>query len=87
MSSRLIESTMPWSVLVTGSSRGLGLNIVKQLLTHPDPPKILIAACRDPDAATELQALKKQNASLHLLQLGKYLSTGITIPHIKKNFL
>lgn len=60
---------MAWSVLVTGSNRGIGLALVKYLLNHADPPKILIAACRNPDEAKELQELKSKNKNLHLLQL------------------
>lgn len=58
------------SVLVTGSSRGIGLYLVKYFLNHEDPPNIIIAACRDPVSATELQELKKKHDNLHLLQLG-----------------
>lgn len=61
---------MSWSVLVTGSSRGIGLGIVKHFLNHKDPPQIVIASCRNPDSATELQELKKKHKNLHLLQLG-----------------
>lgn len=59
------------SVLITGSNRGIGLSLVKYLLNHEDPPKILIAACRNPDAATELKELQKKNSGLHILQLGE----------------
>ena len=61
---------MAWSILVTGSSRGIGLALVEYLLKHPDPPKIVIAACRNPDGAKELKELKQKNSNLHLLQLG-----------------
>ncbi|KAK3925619.1 C-factor [Frankliniella fusca] len=57
------------SILITGSSRGIGLEFVKQLLGHANPPAILIATCRNPDKATELQALAKNNANLHILKL------------------
>lgn len=60
------------SVLITGTNRGIGLGLVKYFLNHPDPPKILIAACRNPNGATELQELKKKNSNLHILQLGKF---------------
>ena len=41
-------------VLVTGASRGLGLEFVRQLATRGDT---VWATCRDPDAATELNNL------------------------------
>ncbi|KAJ8299799.1 hypothetical protein KUTeg_023859 [Tegillarca granosa] len=37
----------PRSVLITGANRGLGLEFVKQFLSLPKPPEILIATCRD----------------------------------------
>lgn len=77
--SMLIISTMV-SVLVTGASRGIGLYLVKYFLNHEDPPKIVIAACRNPDGATELQELKKIHDNLHLLQLGK-----IILPFFKRS--
>ncbi|XP_034253205.1 C-factor-like [Thrips palmi] len=56
------------SVLITGSSRGLGLEFVKQLLAHPKAPSVLIAACRKPDNASELQSLAKAHSNLHVVQ-------------------
>lgn len=40
--------------LVTGANRGLGLAFVRHLLEREEQ---VLACCRDPDAATELQAL------------------------------
>lgn len=36
------------SVLVTGSSRGIGLELVRQLAASPRPPQHIFATCRDP---------------------------------------
>jgi short-subunit dehydrogenase involved in D-alanine esterification of teichoic acids len=37
------------SILITGCSRGLGLELTKQLVPHAE---VLIATCRDPVNAT-----------------------------------
>ncbi|RPD53683.1 NAD-P-binding protein [Lentinus tigrinus ALCF2SS1-6] len=41
--------------LVTGSNRGIGLELVKQLVSSPS--NFVIAACRNPSKASELQRL------------------------------
>ena len=40
-----------YTVMVTGSSRGLGLEMVRQFAVADSPPKIIIASCRNPDKA------------------------------------
>ncbi|XP_052130469.1 C-factor [Frankliniella occidentalis] len=57
------------SVFITGSNRGIGLEIVKQLLAHANPPATLFATCRNPDSATELQALAKKYSNLKIMKL------------------
>ena len=62
------------NVLITGASRGLGLEIVKQLLKNPTKlaqksPAMIVATCRDPDKAPELQELAaKENNRLYVKQ-------------------
>ena len=45
------------NIFITGSSRGLGLEFTKQYLEKGDK---VIASCRNPEKATELQELKKE---------------------------
>ena len=58
-------------VLVQGASRGLGLQFCRSLLIrHSDIG--IIATCRAPDQASELQALKMEPANtnrLHVLKV------------------
>lgn len=51
-------------VLVTGANRGIGLEITRQLLGRNEQ---VFAACRQPDAAHDLQQLKGQYGDLLLL--------------------
>ncbi|XP_005097582.1 uncharacterized oxidoreductase C663.06c [Aplysia californica] len=57
------------TVLVTGASRGLGLTFVKQLIKLPSPPEVIIATCRNPSGASELQALSQANSSVKVVKL------------------
>ncbi|KAL4228020.1 hypothetical protein ACF0H5_013458 [Mactra antiquata] len=59
----------PKSVLVTGSTQGIGLEFVKQFLKLPQPPKHIFASCIDPKAAKELNDISKENFSVKVLQL------------------
>lgn len=72
----------PRSVLITGASRGLGLEFVKQFLQVPTPPEYLFATCRNPDNAKELQEVAKSNSSITIMKLD--VSEMNTIEEAKK---
>uniref|UniRef100_A0A8D2ITV7 Uncharacterized protein n=1 Tax=Varanus komodoensis TaxID=61221 RepID=A0A8D2ITV7_VARKO len=59
------------SVLVTGSSSGIGLGLVKQFLTLPIPPRWVFATSREMDGpkCKEIKVLLSQYQNLVLLQL------------------
>ncbi|PRP84523.1 hypothetical protein PROFUN_05858 [Planoprotostelium fungivorum] len=53
--------------LVTGANRGIGFNLVKNLISRADT--IVYAAARDPQKATELQKLATANKNLHIIKI------------------
>ncbi|RLW01344.1 hypothetical protein DV515_00008151 [Chloebia gouldiae] len=72
------------SVLVTGSNRGIGLELVRQLAASRRPPQHIFATCRDPKGprgkvstgtgngvvlSQALQELAAQHSSIKLVQL------------------
>ena len=59
----------PRAVLVTGANRGLGLELVRQLLAAPAPPRHIIATYRAPATATKLLELAEAEPSVTALQL------------------
>ena len=50
---------MPQHILITGANRGIGLEMTRQALARGD---MVIAACRQPDAASDLQTLATAHA-------------------------
>ncbi|XP_067390494.1 C-signal-like [Emydura macquarii macquarii] len=57
------------SVLVTGANRGIGLEIVKQILGKSNPPEWVFATCRDPEGAQELKNLASTHPNLVIVVL------------------
>ena len=53
------------NIIVTGSNRGIGLEMVKQLLALNPAPKNVIATTRS--ESSELSGLKSANSNLHVL--------------------
>ncbi|KAI0073108.1 C-factor [Panus rudis PR-1116 ss-1] len=63
-----MADTYTW--YITGTSRGLGLELVRQLVSSEYPYNFVIAACRNPSSATELNALTPTKGNtLHVVQL------------------
>ncbi|MGI9309638.1 MAG: SDR family oxidoreductase [Gammaproteobacteria bacterium] len=56
----------PYTVLITGANRGIGLEFVKQ---YAADGWTIIATARNPEAATELQALASENSAIIIEQL------------------
>ncbi|EIW81579.1 NAD(P)-binding protein [Coniophora puteana RWD-64-598 SS2] len=53
---------------ITGASRGIGLELTRQLLQLPD--NTVFATCRDPARATDLRALAESyQGAIHIIQL------------------
>ncbi|KAI0063897.1 NAD(P)-binding protein [Artomyces pyxidatus] len=70
-----MSDTHTW--LVTGTNRGIGFEIVKQLVASPT--NIVIAACRKPEAATALQGLVASSSGrLHIIALDITDAASIT---------
>lgn len=62
-------------VLITGTSRGIGLEFVRQY--SADPHTTVFAACRQPAKADQLQQLAQQRPNIHVLSMD--VSSGESI--------
>ncbi|KAM9607128.1 C-signal-like [Trichechus inunguis] len=76
-----MSQNTPSSVLVTGANRGLGLELVRQLLALPQPPKPVFATCRNPSGpqAQSLRDLAEQEPNLRILRLDVTDSASIQL--------
>ncbi|KAI0325664.1 NAD-P-binding protein [Cubamyces sp. BRFM 1775] len=62
------SASRPTTWLVTGSSRGIGFEVVRQLVDSPN--NLVVATCRTPEKAAALHDLKATaKGILHLVQL------------------
>ncbi|XP_061449859.1 C-signal-like [Rhineura floridana] len=59
------------SILVTGSNRGIGMELVRQLVEMTDPPEHIFATCRNPDGprGKALHDLADKHPNIHVVQL------------------
>uniref|UniRef100_A0A8C5SAN5 C-factor-like n=1 Tax=Laticauda laticaudata TaxID=8630 RepID=A0A8C5SAN5_LATLA len=66
-----MEQLNPCSVLVTGSNRGLGLQLIRHLTGKSNPPKWIFATCRDPAGphAQDLKDLAAKNLQIVIITL------------------
>uniref|UniRef100_A0A8D0BY55 C-factor-like n=1 Tax=Salvator merianae TaxID=96440 RepID=A0A8D0BY55_SALMN len=67
------------SVLVTGSNRGIGLELVKQLVGRSNRPEWIFASCRDPEGprAQELKQLAAKHKGVEIIPLDASKSSSI----------
>lgn len=54
------------TILITGANRGLGLTFIEH---YAKTGALILACCRSPSEATELQQLAKQNTNIKIYQL------------------
>ncbi|XP_067390528.1 C-signal-like isoform X2 [Emydura macquarii macquarii] len=73
------------NVLVTGSNRGIGLELVRQLVENPDPPEHIFATCRDPDGprGEALQELAAKYPPVRLVQLVSLASVRAAVKEVE----
>ncbi|XP_060529232.1 C-signal isoform X2 [Cylas formicarius] len=57
------------SILATGCNRGLGLGLIRRLVKEINPPKTIVATCRDIAKAKELGEIAQIHKNVHILEL------------------
>ena len=57
------------SILITGANRGLGLEFVKQFIKFDPKVDTIIAVCRNPDKAQELQQVSSSTDNVKIIGL------------------
>uniref|UniRef100_U3ERX8 Oxidoreductase C663.09c n=1 Tax=Micrurus fulvius TaxID=8637 RepID=U3ERX8_MICFL len=74
-----MEQLNPRSVLVTGSNRGLGLQLIRHLTGKSNPPKWIFATCRNPAGphAQDLKDLAAKNLQIVIITLDTTDSSSV----------
>lgn len=54
------------SILITGANRGIGFELTRLLI---EDGRRVIATCRDPESASDLNALNASNLHIHQLEV------------------
>lgn len=67
------------SVLVTGSNRGIGLELVRQLAASPRPPQHIFATCRDPKGPGGKVSVGTGNGAEPGVQWGSAVSAALVL--------
>lgn len=67
-------------VLITGTNRGIGLALVKEFLKRD---AMIFAACRNPETASELQALTSEKLCLIALDISDASSIAASVQAVK----
>ncbi|VDH94504.1 C-signal-like isoform X2 [Mytilus galloprovincialis] len=78
----------PKNVLITGANRGLGLELVKQFLRLQSPPKTLLATCRSPENAKDLNDIAAKHSNVKVMKLDVAQPTSFeNFPKLVESFI
>lgn len=56
-------------MLISGANRGIGLELISQIVKLPSSPQHLFAACRNPEKAEKLKSLAKDHSNIHVIKI------------------
>nr|XP_033799494.1 C-factor-like [Geotrypetes seraphini] len=83
-----MAESVPRTFLITGCNRGIGLELVKQLLAKPNPPEKVFATCRSPGTSQSQElinlAAKHPNLSVIKLETTDPVSVAEAMKEVEK---